>query len=411
MIEDVDPASCAGSCHSKWRRPQRSHHIALLFSALVVAPLLAAISVPGLAETALTLAPGDSAMTGFSGTVLALPSLPPGVAPIDKTVIDVDAPSLSVFDLSTLGGAPQGRAISPTVKLSVKAKDIGQVFPLAFDSGEDGGSPNLYAAATSAYGLQIVSSKPDADGSPVRLKTGAPGAKFMDGQFGTIVGASPGAIWRIDGETGKPSFLADTGHGGQANSGPGIGGLAFDPASHMLYASDLDTGLIHRFALDSNAVDVGQFDHGVTGRPTRGLTPVADDGKRADITSPAFTAEDPATWGFTQPERRVRALAVHGGRLYYSVDDGPEIWSVGLKQDGSFGSDPRSELLVKPAKPLPITAIAFDANSDMILAQRGEQAGGYDYGAFIVPSDVVTPSAVIARLALQAVVSSWPTGV
>ena len=80
---------------------------------------------------------------------------------------------------------------------------------------------------------------------------------------------------------------------------------------------------------------------------------------------------------------------MHAGRLYYSVDDGPEIWSVGLNQDGSFGTDPRSELLVKAAKPLPITAIAFDANSDMILAQRGEQAGGYDYGAFIVPSDVV----------------------
>ena len=94
----------------------------------------------------ISFAPGDSAMTGFSGTVLALPSLPPGVAPIDKMVIAVDAPSLSVFDLSTLGGAPQGRAISPTVKLSVKAKDIGQVFPLAFDSGKDGGPPNLYAA-------------------------------------------------------------------------------------------------------------------------------------------------------------------------------------------------------------------------------------------------------------------------
>src|SRR6185437_13782005 len=169
-------ASCAGSCHSKWRRPQRSHHIALLFSALVVAPLLAAISVPGLAETALTLAPGDSAMTGFSGTVLSLQSLPPGVAPIDKTVIDVDAPSLSVFDLSTLGGAPKGGTVSPSIKLSIKSGDIGQVFALAFDAGKDGGPANLYAGATSAYGLQIVSSKPDADGSPVRLKVGGPDA-------------------------------------------------------------------------------------------------------------------------------------------------------------------------------------------------------------------------------------------
>ena len=136
MIEDVDPASCAGPRHLRWRRPRNPLFTTLSLVALAPALvcLLAAAISPGLAETAFSFAPGDSAMTGFSGTVLALPSLPPGVAPIDKTVIDVDAPSLSVFDLSTLGGAPQGRAISPTVKLSVKAKDIGQVFPLAFDS-------------------------------------------------------------------------------------------------------------------------------------------------------------------------------------------------------------------------------------------------------------------------------------
>ena len=110
------------------------------------------------------------------------------------------------------------------------------------------------------------------------------------------------------------------------------------PASRNLYASDLDTGLIHRFALDYNAADLDQFDHGVTGRPSRALSPVPDDGKRAEITSPAFKADDPSTWGFTPSARRVRALAVHDSRLYYSVDEGPEIWSVGLNQDGSFGN-------------------------------------------------------------------------
>ena len=99
----------------------------------------------------------------FSGNGAPPQSLPPGVAPIDKTVIDVDAPSLSVFDLSTLGGAPQGRTISPAVKLSIKAKHRPSV-SARLRHGKDGGPPNLYAAATSAYGLQIVSSKPDADG-------------------------------------------------------------------------------------------------------------------------------------------------------------------------------------------------------------------------------------------------------
>ena len=385
MIEGVDPASCAGSRHFEWRRPWKSFfaplHLLALASALVC--LLAAAIDPGLAGTAFSFAPGDGVISGFSGTVLSLPSLPPGVAPIDKTVIDVDAPSLSVFDLSTLGGAPEGRTISPAVKLSVKAKDIGQVFPLAFDTGEDGGPPNLYAAATSAYGLQIVSSKPDADGSPVRLKVGGPDAQFMTGQFGGLPGGDAGTIWKIDGATGAVTALADTALSGVPNSGPGIGGLAYDPVSHTLYASDLDTGLIHRFALDHNAADLDQFDHGVTGRPSRALPSVPDDGKRAEITSPAFNADDPSTWGFTQPERRVRALAVHDGRLYYSVDEGPEIWSVGLNPDGSFGTDPRSELLAKGDSASPIANIAFDAQGRMLLAQRGAQKGAYDYGAFV----------------------------
>ena len=46
---------------------------------------------------------------------------------------------------------------------------------------------------------------------------------------------------------------------------------------------------------------------------------VADDGAVMDIQSAAFDSEDPGTWGFTQDERRVWAVAAHGGRAYYSV--------------------------------------------------------------------------------------------
>ncbi len=388
MVEDDEPVSNAGRLARRTRRRRlRSNLLPVIcriaIAIAIAAAMLAVPAVPGLTQTSFTFVPGHTVITGFSGTVLSLQSLPPGVAPIDKTVIDVDAPSLSVFDLSTLGGAPQGRTISPAVKLSIKAKDIGQVFPLVFDTGKDGGPPNLYAAATSAYGLQIVSSKPDADGSPVRLKAGAPDAQFMKGQFGGLTGGDAGTIWKIDGATGVVTALADTAFSGVANSGPGIGGLAFDPVSRNLYASDLDTGLIHRFALDYNAANLGQFDHGVTGRPSRALPPVPDDGKGAEITSPAFKAGDPSTWGFTQAARRVRALAVHDGRLYYSVDDGPEIWSVGLNPDGSFAADPRSELLVKGDSASPVANIAFDGQGRMLLAQRGAQKGAYDYGAFV----------------------------
>jgi hypothetical protein len=330
------------------------------------------------------IAPGDSAVSGFSGTVLSSPSLAPGVDPLDKTVIDVDGASLRVYDLSTLGGAPAGQLVSPPVKFSVPAKDIGQVFSLVFDTQTD--PPNLYAGATSAYGIQIVSTQLDEDGSPVRVRNGAPDARFMDGQFGGLPGAGPGTIYKIDGKTGKATALADLGLAGVANSGPGVGGLAFDPKSRTLYASDLDDGLIHRFALDQNAADLGQFDHGQNGRPSRELSPVQDDGKRMDITKPTFKPDSISTYGFTQAERRVRALAVHDGRLYYAVDEGPEIWSVALNPDGSFiPEDVRWELLVKADRKLPVASIVFDGEGRMILAQRGTLKSAYDYGAFVEP--------------------------
>ena len=360
---------------------------------------------PAATPGTVAISPGDVAISAFSGTVLSAESLAPGVDPLDKTVIDVKGPALRVFDLSTLGGPPAGETVNPPIKFTVRAKDIGQIFALVFDNGTQGGPPNLYAAATSAYGLQIVGSKPDSEGEPIRLKVGAPDARFMDGQFGSLPGGGPGTIWKIDGATGEVTALADVAFTGVGNSGPGLGGLAFDPASRNLYASDLDTGLIHRFALDYNAADSDQFDHGVSGRPARGLPPVADDGRLMEITSPEFKADDISTWGFTQPERRVRALTVHEGRLYYAVDDGPEIWSVGLNPNGSFASDVRSELLVRADKPLLVTGIVFDGQGRMILAQRGALKSPYDYSQFVesggaqvlryskeVPDDPATPS-------------------
>lgn len=324
---------------------------------------------------------GDVAVTGFSGTVLATDKLPPGVDPLDRTLIDPSGPSLRVFDVSALNGAPAGQLLNAPVRLDIPAKDIGQVFAMALDPGTDGAAPQLYAAATSAFGLNIVGADRAADGKPVRLKAGAPDANFMEGQFGALSSDSPGAIYKIDGGTGALTYIADTAFSGKLNSGVGIGGLAYDPATRTLYASDLDSGLIHRFGLDYNAADLGQFDHGVTGRAAKGLARVADDGKRLDITSSAFKADDPSTWGFTQPARRVDALAVRDGRLYYAVAEGPEIWSVGLN-GGAFLEDARLEVAIKSDKPYPVTGIAFDSSGRMLVAQRGPVKNPYDYGSF-----------------------------
>src|SRR5262245_3604459 len=360
----------------------------LLVALVGLAPIAHAQSTvpPALAAGALNAAvitPGATAVSGLSGTVLAGESLSPGVHPINKTVIDVAGASLRIFDLAAIGAPPAGQVVIPSVKLELKAKDIGQVFALAFDEGSAGAPPNLYALATSAFGIHIVAERPDADGKPVRLRAGAPGARFMEGQFGGVAGSGPGTIWKIDGTTGAVSVFANTAANGLANSGPGLGDIAYDPKSRSLYVSDLDTGLIHRFTLDGRAG--APFDHGVAGRRARRLPAIADDDRRMDITKPAFKPDDPATWGFTQRERRVDGLAVHDGRLYYAVAAGPEIWSVRVNADGSFGADPRLETEVRSALGATVTDILFDAQGRMTLALRGAVKGSYDFRRFVEP--------------------------
>lgn len=332
--------------------------------------------------------PGSMAVTGFPGTFIpnfdspdsAKGGLPPGVNPVDETFIDTSRASLRIFDVSHLGGPASGQLVYTPPPFEVSAGQIGEVFGLTYDDGvRDGvpsGIPNLYAAATSLHGIEIVTPDANNDGRPRRQRHGTAGATFMDGQFGTQNGGGPGTIWKIDGITGAVSKFADI----ATNSGPGIGQLAFDPMHREFFASDLDTGLIHRIDPDGNLID--SFDHGVVGRPAHGLAPIADDGAVMDIRGAAFDSEDPRTWGYTQDERRVWAVAYHGGRLYYSIGEKAEVWSVGIASDGSFAGDPRWELTVKADKDYAVTDIAFDNKGFMYLAQRGSVENRYDYSRF-----------------------------
>ena len=299
--------------------------------------LLAALSllVSGFAPAAAAdaiFAPGDPIVTGFSGVVE--PTSPPsGTDPLDLTFINPDGKSVVIQKLHPdRPGA--GQLIDTEEAFSAKASDVGQVFGVTIDDAPDSqgaAAPNIYVAATSAFGLNIV--VPGSDGNPIRSKTGAADATCMPGQWGAAGSEEghPGSIWKIDGTTGEVTLFTTI-----ANTGAGIGNIVYDPATAQFFVADLDTGLIYRLASDGTIVDT--YDHGVTGRPVQGLDPVADDGSAGDITDPAFNTEDPSTCGFTQPERRVHGLALHNGRLYYSVADAPQIWSVGLKADGSFGT-------------------------------------------------------------------------
>jgi hypothetical protein len=323
------------------------------------------------------MAPGDAIITGFSGVAPAFPPFPSG-DPLDETFIDLNGSSMQIQRLQP-GGPPAGQLIASPTVFAAPARDVGQVFAITLD---DAPTPNIFLGASSVFGLQIVIPDNDGDGRPERVKTGQPGAQFMQGQWGA--GGSPGSIYRVDGTTGFTSLFTTIG----ANAGPGLGDVIYDRSSHQYFASDLDTGLIYR--LDWTGLITDTYDHGLVGRPAMGLAPVADDGTFMDITSPAFDSENPATWGYTQEKRRVWGMAMRGGRVYYSVagsDAGvPQIWSVGVKLDGTFAGNPRWELDVAfLVSTNPVSDILFDNQGQMTLAQRGLQRGSYDYSVFAEP--------------------------
>jgi hypothetical protein len=323
------------------------------------------------------LASGNAIVTGFSGAPLP-PQIAQGANPGDKAFIDPNGPSARVFNLQAPGSPPHAQVIPSPVLFTVTAAQVGQVFGVVLDNATP---PNMYVAATSAYGLPIV--VPGPGGAPMRVHQGAPGATFMAGLFGP--GGGPGSIWRIDGVSGAVSLFANVTLDGAANSGPALGGLAFDPVSNTLFAADRQTGMIHGFNL--SGTQVGIYDHGVQGRQAAGAPPVPyDPSQHVAITSPQFSSDDPASWGYAPLSRLIFGLAVHSGRLYYAVAQALQVWSVSLAPDGSFGSDARLEVQPPEAEgATEISKIAFDNFGDMLLAERAAPTGDYTFVAVAQP--------------------------
>jgi hypothetical protein len=330
------------------------------------------------------LNPGDLVVTGFSGTISpdANEPLPPNTALIDETFIDLERASAKIFDIAAPQYVWDGRLWDNIAKLAISAREIGQVFGVAID---DRMPANIYFTATSAFGLHIVVADQDNDGRPERISTGQAGAQWMPGQLGADRAATPGSIWKFDGATGNVSLFANIELNGQPNSGAGLGNIAYDAHNRQLFVSDLDTGMIHKLDLAGNELE--RFDHGTTGRSAAQLPEVAfNTSNRLDITSSDFDSEDPDTWAFAALERRVWGLAVHEKRLYYSIAEGPQIWSVGIADDGRLLDDPRWELDVwKDGRPLEVSDIVLSNKGAMILAQRGERGASYDYSTFFKP--------------------------
>ena len=310
---------------------------------------------------------GDAVVTGYSG-ITATPA-PAGANPFDYIGIDLTGASARVVDLTALG--PQGGESAAPKTFTVSPDQVGQVFGVTLDDAND---PNIYLAATSVYGLSI--GVPDAGGQLKRVQHGQPGANFLSGQFGPPdEGGSAGSIWRVDGTTGDVSLFASV--GSSASGAASLGGLAYDPSTRQIFVAERSTGIIYRYGLDGT--EQGTYDHGVEGRPDAGLPPIPLSGPTpVDITSPVFDSTNPTTWGFAPPARRIFALAVHAGRLFYSIAQGPQIWSVRINAGGSVSGDARLEVEVPSLQDgVEITSIAFDSQGRMYMAERGATTGDY----------------------------------
>ena len=98
------------------------------------------------------------------------------------------------------------------------------MFGVALDSDTANRTPNIYVTRRRSTGCR---SSPR---TARRLVKGEPGARWMPGQFGVDKGGGPGSIWKIDGATGAVSLFANIKHDGKDNAGPGLGGIAYDPA-------------------------------------------------------------------------------------------------------------------------------------------------------------------------------------
>jgi hypothetical protein len=275
-------------------------------------------------------------------------------------VIDPAGTVGSIIDLRDPNRPPAGEHwVSEPQRSPVTAREVGQVFGVALDA-----DPNIYLAATSSFGLHRT---PD-------------NSRWLEGMWGASGG--PGTIYRLDRDTGyRPRVFADVNLNGRPNAGAGLGNIAVDKWNQQVFASDLETGMIHRFRM-ADGGDLGFYDHGTQGRTNfldgvsgqRGnLPPIPFDPAsrpRIDDCPTGKFDNSPECWNFATSGRRVWGIAVWRHpttgetRLYYSVWSGPafgdptwsasgddsekrnSIWSVQLGPDGGFAADIRREFLL-----------------------------------------------------------------
>ena len=150
------------------------------------------------------------------------------------------------------------------------------------------------------------------------------------------------------------------------NSGPGLGDVVYDPATRQFFASDLDTGLIHR--IDANGTVIDSFDHGLAGRPVQ--RPAARGRRRrgAGHHQPGLQRSRTPRPG-ASPRPRAWSTAWRCSPAG-STTRSPRARRSGRSAsapDGAFADDPRVELDVPNVPPgALITDLAFDGQGRLL---------------------------------------------
>lgn len=302
----------------------------------------------------------------------------PGVAnqgqPTAK--IDLTQPAGGIVDMRNPAIPPTTTNWSAPKRKPVTARQVGLIFGIAIDRASPPNvPPNVYVANSAAFGMHIV----DSNGNTIA--TGAPGARWMDGQFGALSVSAlkpqgEPAIYIINSTTGTPTRF-----GTLTNDGPGFGDIAFNryTTPQNFYVSDLSNGKIYRLDSTGAVMNPSGFN------PCPSCAP--DSSGTVNIQGGTFTsnvlsaAGATAAWGVTQNSRLVWAVGVHQRttdatpRLFYSVGQGSsaKIFSVSLDAVGAIGSDIVDENvnLSGIAANNYISDIAFTNTDKMLVAERG----------------------------------------
>ena len=291
-----------------------------------------------------------------------------GREPFDYVTINLDGISAEVVDLSSLGPPRTAFRRAEDACRSRRRRSARS----SASRMDNAPQPNIYLAATSAYGLSIY--LPDGSGAVRRIRVGDTRrpVRARPVRAARDHGGSPGSIWRVDGVTGEAFLFAND------RRRPRQARLARRPCLRSRSRSSSSSpiaapAIIHRFRLDGYRA-AAPTTMASRGGPPAGLSPLPySPAPRSTSIRPSFTTDSPSTWGFAPPGRRVFALAVR--RAAASTTPSPRDRRFGRSASAraersrqAHGWRSRFPALQDGIE---IASITFDGAGRMYLAERG----------------------------------------